>query len=196
MILRLFYLKILFFINISLIFCTSVVYDKCEYVDTWTFTKTKTGATNGWTVTVGYYTPGQSWTKYTDHNNENFWIHYREWNKGDQRRLTFNDISDLPYFRNCEKIDSTYTVKKEFEWTNGCVSTTHMTSTEFSWLDIIFEKKGESCSEGYIEYEWNNNEWIKIQCATDDECNGNDPNKCDKNNLEFIIIIIFFFIFK
>jgi len=79
------------------------------------------------------------------------------------------------------------------KWTKGCVIN-HFFVIYNGEKSLIFEKKGESCSEGYKEYEWINNEWTeKTQCATDNECKGNDPNKHDKNNLEFFIILYFFF---
>jgi len=188
MILRLFYLKILFLINISLIFC-SVVYDRCGYEkeDKWAFTKTKEGAENGWSITLGYYSIINSWTTHKDANGNIFYIYVPDFEK----RYVFNNCELEPYYIECKNDNHELTVQKTVEWTKGCVIEIDFQNNHKS---VLFEKKeGESCSEGYIEYEWNNNEWIKIQCATDDECNGNDPNKCDKNNLEFIIIIFFFY---
>jgi len=176
MILRLFYLKILFLINIYLIFC-SVVYDRCRYEkeDEWAFTKTKDGAENGWSVTSGYYKVRNDWLWHFDANEEKFWIvNYPDFNA----RTKFDNVNVEPYFITCENEVYNLNLNKEktVEWTKGCVidATFYIQSERKS---IIFEKKGETCSDGYIEYEWNNNEWVKIQCATNDECNGNDPNK-------------------
>jgi len=176
MILRLFYLKILFFINISLIFCSSVVYDKCGVGHGfWTVTKTKDGAENGWSAVNGRYTSSWNWPSHIDANGNKFYVTNDEFKRG----KIFNNVSDEPYFISCEDTGDNLNEITNVEWTEGCVID-YTFNIKKSKRSIIFEKQGESCSEDFIEYEWNlkKQAWIKIQCTSDDGslCTGNGSN--------------------